>query len=675
MPIMIAAHSNVDSSNFALDRTALFDQRWSAHGATLEQCLQRIYGESQSSTLLANMKGALQQALLERADELIELDRQRAANGNWFCQQDMLAYCAYVDRFAGNLNGVRDRIPHLQELGVRYLHLLPFLRARAGENDGGFAVSSFEEVQTELGTVDDLRQLCVDLRAAGISLCSDLVLNHVADDHAWALAAQQGDPDYQAFFHIFENREIPDRYEQSLGQIFPQAAPGNFTWVPGLQRWVWTTFYPFQWDLNYANPQVLLQMVKAMLQLANWGIEAFRLDSTAFLWKRLGTNCMNQEEAHWILQAMRAVVQMVCPAVLLKAEAIVPTADLPPYLGDSAKQIKECHIAYHSSLMAASWVALAEQRNDALLAVFENTPSLPEQTTWLNYVRCHDDIGWNVLRAELNRNVDRNADETKADQLGVKTSALQRLQAASNFYSEEENSFADGRRFQASDPTAVHGTVGMAASLCGVHGLELRGNEMAVRRLLMLYSLAFSFGGMPLLYMGDELGQTNELDYQNDPQRRHDARWLQRPFFDVQAVRRARHDDGQSADANITVSEEIFQNLRRLIQQRRALPALAAHASRHVVNLNNPAVLGFVRRRSEADHHQDVFCLFNFSENEQIIAAELAQQGMRSAGLVNSSSEYDLQQRRHHSLDPDSAWYDAERQIKIAPYSAIWFYA
>src|SRR5476649_2899092 len=283
------------------------------------------------------------------------------------------------------------RIPHLRELGVSYLHLLPFLRARAGENDGGFAVASFDEIEPALGSNADLEALTAQLRGAGISLCSDFILNHVADDHAWAIGARNGDAQLREFFHIYPDRTEPDRYEPTLGQVFPQLAPGNFTYVEALEGWAWTTFYPYQWDLNYANPAVFAAMAQAMLRLANRGIEVFRLDSTAFLWKRAGSNCMNQPEAHVLLQALRAVVDIVAPGVLLKAEAIVPMAELPAYFGDAAAP--ECHLAYHSSLMAAGWGALAEQDAGLLRSVIAATPALQPSASWLSYVRCHDDIG------------------------------------------------------------------------------------------------------------------------------------------------------------------------------------------------------------------------------------------------------------------------------------------
>lgn len=537
---------------------------------------------------LGDLMEALGRLLAQRSDELLALDAQRAARPDWFLSQRMLGYCTYVQNFGGDLDGVAARIPHLRELGISYLHLLPFLRARAGENDGGFAVSSFDDVEPALGSNADLDALTTQLRAAGISLCSDFILNHVADDHAWAVAAKNGDARLRDFFHIFPDRVQPDRYEFALGQVFPQVAPGNFTYVEALSGWAWTTFYPYQWDLNYANPAVFAAMAEAMLRLANRGVEIFRLDSTAFLWKREGSTCMNQPEAHQLLQAIRAIVDIVAPGVLLKAEAIVPMRELPAYFGSGAAP--ECHIAYHSSLMAAAWGSLAEQDTDLLRSVIAATPVLPPAASWLSYVRCHDDIGWNVLREEAERNSDGNL------------SSRARLAAISRFFAGDANSYAAGDAFQSSSPDAAHGSNGMAASLSGMERATTAiEREAALRRLLLLHGLALSFGALPVLYMGDELAMENDYGYITRAQHAQDSRWLQRPAFDA-ARAKLRHDTQ-------TMAGRMYTSLRALISVRERHAALAAAAPRSLLP-SAPAVLALARG-------EDFLNLMNFSSQLQ----------------------------------------------------------
>lgn len=566
--------------------------RYAARSPFLIERLRRLYGaQPDFPGWLLQLMDAVGALHAQRDPALLAQDADRLARPDWFASQQMLGYCTYVDRFAGDLQGVIRRIPYLRELGVTYLHLLPFLRARAGDNDGGFAVASFDEVAPHLGTVKDLAALATQLRANGISLCADLVLNHVADDHSWALAAAAGDARYQAYFHTYPDRVEPDAYEQTVRQVFPQAAPGNFTWSAAMQRWVWTTFYPYQWDLAYTNPAVFASMAEAILRLANLGVEVFRLDSTAFVWKRAGTDCTNQPEAHWILQALRSLVDIVAPGVLLKAEAIVATPELPRYFGTGEALGHECHIAYHSSLMAAAWAAMAEQSVALLEQVIVATPASATGTSWLTYVRCHDDIGWTVLRPEVQA-------------LGGQGDA--RLAAVSAFFDGALSSgFASGATFQSSDPSAVHGTNGMAAALVGFERAGCaEAEQLAEDRLALLYGLACSFGGMPVLYMGDELALGND----GSAAGLQDGRWLQRPPF-APLLMAQRHQLQTRAG-------RVFARLGHLIATRQRLPALAADQPRSLLATGQAAVLG-LRRGPQ------LVLLFNFSDAN--VGIDLAQ--------------------------------------------------
>lgn len=540
-------------------------RRHAAHAPALHAALGRLYGDlpGHNSWLADLMRdvGALHAA---RPAALRALDAAREMQPDWFCAPDMLGYCCYADRFGGTLRGVADRVDYLAELGVRYLHLLPFLRARSGDNDGGFAVASFDEVEPALGSNADLEQLCARLRGAGISLCADLVLNHVADDHPWARGAAAGDAALRDYFHVLPSGADVARHEATLNQVFPLAAPGNFTHVPAMGGWVWTTFYPYQWDLNYRNPQVFASMMLALLKLANRGIEVFRLDSIAYLWKREGGNCMNEPEVHLVLQAMRALVAIAAPGVLLKAEAIVPTAALPAYFGNAAGPT--CQLAYHSTLMAAGWAALAEQDSALLRAVIAATPALPPAASWLTYVRCHDDIGWRILLPEAG--------------------AQPRLDAVARFFTGADGAYPRGVPFQAGASGAPAATNGMAAALAGID--PQRAPEVqrdALARMLLVYGLALAFGGLPVLYMGDELGMGNDPRF--DSAGNDDTRWVQRPPMDESRLAE-RQDNG-------TVAGRMFNALRGMAAVRASLPALAAHAPRRLLPCADPAVLAFER--------------------------------------------------------------------------------
>ena len=568
-------------------------QRLQSQYPTLRDRLQRLYGNHTNfSNWFDQLLTQTISLALSRDNSLCDLDLQREANPNWH-GRSMLGYCAYTEKFGGSLQGIQQRIPHLQELGVTYLHLLPFLKAGTPPNDGGFAVASYEEVDPFLGNLDDLQALTKALREAGISLCSDFVLNHVSHDHIWAQKAIGGDKYYQSFFHWKNSAEEVASWEKNLIQIFPSTAPGNFTFIPQVGAWAWTTFYPYQWDLNYAQPAVFEEMVKALLQLANWGVEAFRLDSTGFLWKREGTNCMNQPEVHWLLQALRCIVNIAAPGTLLKAEAIMPTQDLPPYFGLGDTQAPECHVAYHSSLMSASWVSLAEEKVQLIEDVLAHTPALPDGCNWMTYVRCHDDIGWNVLRPELNARGDTQH---------------QRLRYASQFFAGLiPASYSKGASFQASNPNVVHGTNGMTAALVGLASAQdSESLRWAESRHALLHGLSLFVGGIPLIYMGDEYALGNISEAELQARQGTDGRELHRPLFDFQAFNK-RHDE-QSTPGRI------YRTLRQMIDARRNDAAFSSHQPLQTLNSEHPSVL-LLKRGA------DVYGIFNFSSNSVTLAS------------------------------------------------------
>jgi len=609
-------------------RAAVLRERLNTEFSVLQDRLARLYGCNDNfSNWLTQVVVQSIQLALARPDDLWALDLQRASEPNWHLNGS-LGYCAYTDKFAGSLSGVRERIPHLQELGVTYLHLLPFLKPGTPPNDGGFAVASYDEVDPALGSNRDLQTLTKALRAAGISLCSDFVLNHVSHEHKWALKAREGDAHFKSYFHWAQTPEEVAAHEKHLNQIFPNTAPGNFTFIPEVNAWAWTTFYPYQWDLNYTQPEVFEGMAQWLLQLANLGVEAFRLDSTGFLWKRAGTNCMNQPEVHWILQALRCLTNIAAPGVLLKAEAIMPTQELPPYFGLGATQGPECHVAYHSSLMSASWVALAEQDTQIIQDVLSHTPALPDGCAWMTYVRCHDDIGWNVLRPEM--------DARGADQRA-------RLLHASQFFAGEvADSYAQGAAFQASDPCVVHGTNGMTAALVGLTTAQSPAElNDAQSRFILMHSLSLFVGGLPLIYMGDEWGQGNlsaqEVAHRKGP----DGRELHRPVFDELSFVK-RHDAS-------TLQGQIFAALRLFIQAKKRHASLSAQKTLSVWGTGNTAVLGLKRG-------EKVIGLFNFSGQTQVL---------KPAEAVSP-------QCMTHGVDLISGQSIVFNGLQLPPYACAW---
>lgn len=528
------------------------------------------------------------QMFIDRPADLRELDAQREADLDWFLREHMMGATVYVDLFAGNLDGLRERIPYFVEIGLTYLHLMPLFHAPAENSDGGYAISDYRQVTPSLGTMTQLAEIAAELRANGISLVLDFVFNHTSDEHEWALRALNGEEQFQRYYYIFPDRTLPDQYEQNLREIFPEQAPGSFTYRRELNGWVWTTFNSFQWDLNYGNPEVFDAMLGEMLFLANQGTEILRLDAVAFIWKRMGTACENLPEVHDIIRAFNALVQAVAPAMLFKSEAIVHPDDVASYI-----DVQECPISYNPTFMALIWEALATREVKLLRHSMSKRFDLPARCTWVNYVRVHDDIGWSF------------ADEDAAE-LGI--NGFDHRQFLNQFYTGRfPGSFAAGVGFNFNPVTLDMRICGTAASLAGLETALRAGDttliEYALRRILMIHSMIIAAGGIPLLYIGDELATLNDYSYERDPAKVEDQRWVHRPRFDWERAEKR-------LDSSDVVGR-VFGSLRHMIETRKATSALAdmGRGSTLFFDTGSPHVLGFVRGHR-------VLVLANFSEHE-----------------------------------------------------------
>ncbi|MFV0429295.1 MAG: alpha-amylase family protein, partial [Arachnia sp.] len=565
------------------------------------------------------------------------LDQQRLLRPDWLQDPRQTGYVAYADRFATSLAGVGDHLDHLADLGVTYLHLMPILRSRSGPNDGGYAVQDYQQIRPDLGTMADLRDLTTRLRQRQISLEVDLVLNHVAREHEWARRARAGQARWRDYFHVYPDRTEPDRYEQSLPEIFPDFAPGNFTWDPDLAGWVWTTFNDYQWDVNWANPDVFVEYVTIMCDLANHGVEIFRLDAIAFIWKQLGTNCQNQPQVHALTQAMRAALRVAAPAIAFKAEAIVGPRDLIGYFGTRQHHGKLSDLAYHNTLMAQLWSTLASRDATLMRHALRQFPTKPLSATWATYVRCHDDIGWAI-------------DDGDAAAVGL--DGFTHRAFLSDFYSGKfPGSFARGLVFQANPETGDRRISGSLASLAGLEAALQAGDQTlidaAVARINLLHTVIGGYGGIPLIYMGDELGTLNDYGYRLHPAHADDNRWVHRPELDWAAVvKLGEHPDSPQARINAW--------LRHMLSVRRRTPQLHAAVEPWLPEVEASSVLA-VRH----DHAMGPMVqLYNFDETAVELGTPVLREcfGVAACELLNG---------HRWDLSPD--------RIRLGAYQSLWF--
>ncbi|CUR59515.1 Alpha amylase, catalytic region [metagenome] len=527
---------------------------------------------SQPDAVALRLVESAARAYAERPDDLHTLDEQRLLTPDWLQQPGMFGYACYTERFARDLPGIVDRLDYLEELGVTYLHLMPLLQPRDGDNDGGYAVRDYRSVRPDLGTTDDLRDLTTTLRQRGISLVIDLVLNHVAREHDWAAKARAGDPTYRDYFLIHPDRTLPDAYEATLPEVFPDFAPGSFTWDVEANGWVWTTFNEWQWDLNWANPDVSVEFAEIILFLANLGVEVLRLDAIAFVWKRLGTNCQNQPEVHAITQVLRTVAKIAAPALTFKAEAIVGPRDLVQYLGLGPHAGRVSDLAYHNSLMVQVWSMLAT--GDTILArrALGALPPTPTTGTWISYLRCHDDIGWAI-------------DDGDAASVGLNGYDHRRF-LADWYDGDHPGSWADGLVFQHNPDTGDKRISGTAASLIGLS----HSSPAGLARMFLAHAIVAGWGGIPVIWSGDELAQPNDPFWPDEPGHEDDNRWAHRPRLDWERAK-----DRTDLD---TLPGKVFQGIAHLARVRARLPQLHASASSQVLPDTDDHVLATVRRHA-----------------------------------------------------------------------------
>ena len=566
-----------------------FKNRYDKNIKELERLYENLYGKVGLNELLEMLEEKHQ----ARKAELLALDEERERNPGWYLQSSMLALTIYTELFAGNFKGLINKLDYLKKMHITYLHLMPFLKTPGQNNDGGFAVSDYSSVNSVLGTNKELENLADTLRKNGISLCMDFVMNHTSDEHEWAQKAKAGDKDYQQMYFCYPDRSFPDEYEKTVPDVFPSTAPGNFTWCKEMRKWVLTTFYPSQWDLNYSNPEVFRKILSYMLDWANKGIEIFRLDAVPYIWKRIGTTCRNLPEVHTIIRMIRLAFEIVSPSVILKGEVVMEPQRLAAYFG--SEEQPECHLLYGVSSMVNIWGALSSQDTRLLEAQTENILSLPANCKFVNYVRCHDDIGWGF-------------DEVKESELGI--DPLKHKIFQYQFYEGTfPFSYSRGQLYNFDPKTLDARSCGTTASLTGLEEAIQKNDERliekALKRLELIHAVIFALPGIPLINSGDEIGQLNDYEYIFDKRKKDDSRYLHRSRF--------RWDNATLIDDSNSIQGRIFLSLQKLRMTRALYPEFNNEASVSTWHTENRKVFALKREINS----RILLCVFNFSDNEE----------------------------------------------------------
>ena len=619
-----------------------FYTRLGANFYAIHSLFQLLYGHrADFNQQMARLTDRLARAFIDRPAPLKALDMAREEDQNWFLSQQWVGMALYSDGFAQNLAGLREHLPYLQELGINLVHVMPVLKCPRGASDGGYAVSDFRAIDSRAGTLEELAEMAGSMRTRGMLLVLDVVVNHTSNEHEWALKARAGDEEFQDYYYVFPNRELPDIYEETMPEVFPETAPGNFTWDPEMGKWVMTVFNPYQWDLNYSNPAVFIEMVDIILFWANQGADIVRLDAVAFLWKKIGTTGQNSREAHLVLQLMKDCCQVTAPGVAFIAEAIVAPGEMVKYFGEDAVIAKECEIAYNATFMALLWDGVATKNAKLLTQGIKSLPTKLDRATWLNYVRCHDDIGLGFDDADI---------------LACDYEPFSHRRFLIDWFTGAfPGSLAHGRPFGVNPKTGDARISGALASLAGLeealHRNDQVGIDCSVDRILLLHGMILSFGGIPLLWYGDELGTLNDRSFLYDREKAGDSRWIHRPRIDWNRAER-RHIQG-------TVEQRIFDGLKRLIAVRKDTQVFADFNNREIIDVDNPHLFVFLRSHPSLPANS-VLVVANFDQEPQTLQLD----NLAKLGLFRVGEAVDL------------AWGETpvmtEETIDIPPHHFYW---
>ncbi|MDY4515883.1 MAG: alpha-amylase family protein [Lachnospiraceae bacterium] len=569
---------------------SIYQNRFEKHSDELRWLYMELYN---NDSMYAELCDNMQRFYLERKSTLRRSDVQREKNPDWYKENDMLGMMFYIDNFAGNMKGVQKKLDYIEKCNVNYIHLMPFLDTVEGRSDGGYAVADFRKVQEKLGTMEDLEKLTEACHTKKINVCMDFVMNHTSEDHEWAKRARQGEGEYMSRYFFYDNDAIPRQYEQTVPQVFPTTAPGNFTWLPECRHHVLTTFYPYQWDLNYKNPRVFNEMMYNFLFLANRGIDIIRIDAVPYIWKELGTQCRNLPQVHTIVRMMRIIGEIVCPGILLLGEVVMEPEKVVPYFGTVEKP--ECHMLYNVTTMATTWHTVATRDVSLLKKQLDIVNALPKNYVFLNYLRCHDDIGWGLDYATLRKEGIEEVPHKKY------------LNDYFRGYTGSSNSRAE---LYNEDPVTGDARLcATTASLCGIERAGFEGNEAmmdsAIRLDVMLHAYMFMQSGIPVLYSGDEIGQINDYTYKKDVNKVQDSRYLHRGAFIW--------ENAEKINDLTTVEGRVFQALDKLETIRKTEKAFVSNADTWTIETYEKELL-CIGRYFEGDK---LIGIFNFSEHDK----------------------------------------------------------
>ncbi|WP_435623850.1 amylosucrase [Flagellimonas sp.] len=618
---------------------SFFQLRMATNLSLIQNLFFSLYPEEKHASSFEHLMVLLPKLYETRPEELKLQDMERVSSGNWYQSEQMVGMQMYVEHFNKDLNGLLEKLPYLKDFGVNFLHLMPITTRPSGENDGGYAVNSYHKVDERYGSQKDLLNLTKKLRKEGMYLMLDFVVNHTSNEFPWAKKAKKGEKKYQDFYYTYPDETIPKEFEKTLPEVFPETSPGNYTYIPEMKRWVMTVFNSYQWDLNYTNPEVFLEMLEQLVKLSNLGVDVIRFDALAFLWKKMGTISQNLAEAHMLVSLFRMCLQVVAPGTIFLAEAIVAPKEIVKYFGEGIHYGNECEIAYNASLMALLWNSIATKKTILLYKSLENVPDKPKDGTWLNYIRCHDDIGLGYENQFI-------------EEIGWNPG--QHRKFLLDYYCQRLDwSPAKGLLFMYNPKTDDGRITGSAASLLGLEKAIEENNDTlinaSVSKVILLHGIVLAFGGIPMFYAGDEIGTINDYSFLEKDDKKGDSRWVNRPYQDWGTI--------EKLSKKKLPQSKIFHTLKRMVQIRKESPVFADKVQPALYHTGNHHIFAFERTDASS---QGLLVLCNFDENSQVVDTSW----IMKLGYFAKGEPKDLVSNKKVSLQSGL--------LQLDPYQILW---
>lgn len=618
----------------------------------IKNSIENIYGKNKADVIYSRVEKIIQKTKAQRTLDLYKEDLYRSQD--WY--KDEIMYIMYADQFGvdktGKPNTFKDLIPmlgYLQDLGVTTLYILPFMDSPM--QDSGFDVSNPREVRGDLGGLGEFVDFAHEAQKRGIKIKADLILNHFSDQHQWFQDAINGDLSKLNYFLVKKNIPPYLKYkDKKLGWIveyfenfkrpskrrlmFPDITDSQYRKVTinCKDYYLYHTFYPFQLDVNWKNPEVLYYMLETIAFWANIGVDIFRMDAIPYLIKQEGTTAENLRQTHQLVELLSSFLQEIAPRSVMQAEACQLPKDILPYFGHEEKvhyvilgknkqiiRTNQVQIAYHFPYMPSIWATLVTKDSKHFWQAYEQTPKIPPTTSWAQFLRLHDELTLEMTDLK-----------TRAIVFG--------------------NLVKKGQEFKKG---------------LGVSGRMANFLDNNPDRINLAFSILMSLPGIPMIYYGDEIAAQNNYTYakeqeinRKEKQEQKGQRLKVLSYYDSRDINRGPIEKEalyHALNNNDRLDGIVYHNLKNLIRIRRQNPVFA-RGSFYKVNTKNPEIFCYLRSLN----HIHILVVNNLSNKE--IEAQIYIQNKTSKNLD------DLISGKKIAVKNDKEGL----KISLAPYQALW---